>query len=173
MNPDHFFGSYVKNKNDTPHIQFPQSRMGNKDFFENVNISGNSILSESEDSDRPQNSTCLLSKQIGLPSGLSATSGGMSYRRTCNEPTQSQTCDNLVNEDHISYDSKHEKIEGVNIRVTNETVDGDEDNDKVSPLEKDFKSVVLTDKQDNNEKSITLNAEHMNSSEDEEIQKEL
>eukprot|EP00091_Calanus_sinicus_P001400 TRINITY_DN11391_c0_g1_i1.p1 TRINITY_DN11391_c0_g1~~TRINITY_DN11391_c0_g1_i1.p1 ORF type:complete len:158 (-),score=25.74 TRINITY_DN11391_c0_g1_i1:144-617(-) len=71
-------------KNDTPHIQFPDTR--NKDFFENVNISGNSILSESEDSDRPQNSTCLLSKQIGLPSGLSATCGGMAHKRTCNEP---------------------------------------------------------------------------------------
>jgi len=156
-------------KHNTPHIQFPHIRMENKDFIENVNISGNSIHTESEDSDRPQNSTCLLSKQIGLPSELGATSGGMSHRRTCNEPTQSQTCDNS-NEDQVHNDNKHEKKADVNIRVTKED---DEDIDKVTQLEKDLKSLAPTNKQENNEKPIALMPEHMNSSEDEEIQKEL
>jgi len=144
-------------------ILFPHKMMGDKDFIENVNIScNNSICSESEDTDRPQNSTCLSSKQIGLPSGLGATSEGMARGGTCYEKTQSPTCDKLLINDHVLNNNKYEK-----------NVDNDESDDKLGQLKKDTISITANDKQNSNENTIVSNSEHINSSEDEEIKKEL
>ena len=146
-----------------PQIQFPHTTMEDKDFIENVNISrNNSICSESEDIDRPQNSTCLSYKQIGLPSGLGATSEGMAHGRTCDEKPQSQTCDKLLIDDHVLKNNIYEK-----------NVDNDESNDKNGQPKKDILSIVLNDKENSNENTIVSNSEHINSSEDEEIKKEL
>lgn len=157
-------------KNTSPHIQFPHTMMGDKDFIENVNISCNSIHTESEDADRPQNSTCQQSKQTLLLGGVGATSGGNARGRTCNEPTPSQACDNLNIEDQVHNNNKYEKKLEINVITAKYD---DEGADKVNQLKMDTRFFALKNKQKNNENLTVANTEHMNSSEDEEIQKEL
>jgi len=151
----------------------PHKTGENKDLLENVSISGNSILTESEFEDRPENSTLVLSKQIELPSGWCATSRGTSNTATCNKPTQSAACDRFFINNQGSSDLRHKKDELVTGFLGGGTEEGDRNADRVVQLNKDVKSHVLGDTRENNEKPLVLSMEHVNSSEDEEIQKEL